>query len=169
MPLVSVRNHDELEAVVLAFTHLERNVKNAVNRATRSELAPIWTEEVNANLRTRMDKLVLGAGVRVKAGNPPVVMAAQSTRAIGKRLVPAEDWAGWEFGADRDKTTTYTRKTKKGGRANVTRHTARQMPPRRRQGRVAYPALAQAAPRLAALWVQTVVRQVHLAAEGQED
>jgi hypothetical protein len=170
MPLVSVREHDELRAVVLAFGRLERTVKNAINRQTRAELAPIWTDEVDRRLRTGMDRLVVGAGVRVKAGNPPVVQAAQSTRAIGKRLVPADQWQGWEFGYGDPKThtATYTRRTKKGGRAGVTRHTARQMPPRRRQGRIAYPALTSAAPRLAALWVATVVRCVHQAAEGKE-
>jgi hypothetical protein len=165
---ISVRDHRELKAVVLAFARLQNTVKNEINKATRSTLNPIWQGEVRQNVRTRMDAKVVAAGVRVKAGNPPVLQAAQSVRAIDGRLRPADDWQGWEFGSSsRSATTTYTRKSKKGGTHKVTRHTMAQMPPMRRQGRVAYPAMAETVPRIAALWVQTVVRVVHEAAEGK--
>jgi hypothetical protein len=166
--VLSVRDNDELKAVVIAFTQLPRAVTKDINAATREVLNPIWKSEVESRLRTPMDRVVLGAGVRVKAGNPPVVQAATSTRGVGKtrRLKPADDWQGFEFGADRNKKTTYTRKSKNGGSHQVTRRTARQMPPIKRTGRVAYPALAEVAPRMAARWVQGVVRIVHEAAEG---
>ncbi|WP_263732558.1 hypothetical protein [Cellulomonas sp. SG140] len=165
---LSVRNHDELKAVVLAFTRLDKTLKRDINAQTRAVLGPVWQQEINARLRTPMDSLVIGAGVRVKAGNPPVVQAAQSRKAIGGRLRPATDWAGWEFGSEGYRRTTYTRKSKNGGTHKVTRNTMKQMPPRYRTGRVAYPALAKVAPRMAALWVQTVVRAVHQAAEGRD-
>lgn len=168
MFVLSVRNHEELRAVVLAFKALDRTLKRDINAQTRAVLGPVWQQEVAARLRTPMDSLVLGAGVRVKAGNPPVVQAATSRKAIGGRLRPANDWQGWEFGSEGYRRTTYDRRSKNGGTHTVTRNTMTQMPPRYRTGRVAYPALAATAPRMAALWVQTVVRAVHLAAEGKE-
>jgi hypothetical protein len=165
---ISVRDHRELTAVVLAFTRLENTVRNEINRATRATLNPIWQGEVRSKVRTKMDEKVIAKGARVKPGNPPVLMAAQSTKAIGGRLRPADDWQGWEFGADRSKTSTYDRRNPTAaGTHGVTRHASRQMPPVTRTGRVAYPALAGTALRAAALWVQTVVRVVHEAAEGK--
>jgi hypothetical protein len=163
---LSVRDHRELQAVVLAFTRLQTTVKREINAATRTHLNPIWQGEIRARVRTRMDEKIMAAGAKVKAGNPPVLQAAASVRAIGGRLRPADDWQGWEFGADPTRVTTYTRKSKGGGTHQVTRHTTRQMPPVTRQGRVAYAGLAGTVPRAAALWVQTVVRVVHDAAEG---
>jgi hypothetical protein len=164
---ISVRDHRELTAVVLAFGRLENTLRTEINRQTRTTLGPIWTAEIGKHVRTRMDAKIMGAGAKVKAGNPPVLQAAQSTKAIGGRLRPADDWQGWEFGSDKSKTSTYSRKSKKGGTHQVTRHASRQMPPRIRAGRVAYPSMAGTVPRLASLWVSTVVRSVHEAAEGK--
>ena len=164
---ISVRDVSELKAVVLAFARLENTVRTQINQATRSAANPIWQGEVQAKVRTPMDAKILAAGARVKAGNPPVLQAAQSTRAIGGRLRPAENWQGWEFGTDRNKVSTYTRKSKKGGTHKVTRHASKHMPSPTRSGRVVYPAAAGSIPRFAALWVQTVVRCVHEAAEGK--
>lgn len=167
MRLISVRDHRELRATVIAFSRLPSTIRTEINRATRSQVNPIWQGEIAAHSRTSMDALVLAKGARVKAGNPPVLQAATSTRAIGRdrRLKPAEQWAPYEFGANKNKVTTYDRKTQHGRQAKVTRHTTRQLPTRIRQGRVVYPAAKAAIPRIASLWVQTVVRCVHEAAE----
>lgn len=169
---ISVRDHKELKAVVLAMTRLESSVRREVNKATRTALAPIWTDSVQRRLaRTRnpLDRRILGVNVRVKAGNPPVLMAAGSTRAIGGRLKPADYWWAWEFGGTPGAYGTYQRRNpKSGGTHRVRRRTAAQLPVRVKEGRVLYPAVADAAPRLAALWVQTVVRTVHEAAEGRQ-
>lgn len=166
---ISVRDIDQLRAVVLAFKVLPRDIRNDINKATREALNPIWRGEIEARLQSPMDKRVLGSGVRVKAGNPPSVLAATSTRAIGssRRLKPAEGWAPWEFGADRDKVTTYTRRSTKGKTHQVKRHTARQMPARTKDGRVIFPAYHATVPRMASRWVQGVVRLIHEAAEGK--
>lgn len=164
---ISVRDVSELKAVVIAFSRLENNVRTEINQATRTHANPIWTGEVSRNVRTPMDQKMLAASARVKAGNPPVLQAAQSTRAIGGRLRPAENWQGWEFGTDRNKVSTYNRKSKNGGTHKVVRHASRHMPSATRNGRVIYPAAANSIPRFASLWVQTVVRIVHEASEGK--
>jgi hypothetical protein len=165
---ISVRDSDELRAVVLAFKVLPRALRTEINKATRETLNPIWQEEVRERLVSPMDARVLGAGVRVKAGNPPVVQAATSTRAIGRtrRLRPASSWQAWEFGAA-DTVTTYRRTSTKGTTHTVKRHTRRGLPPRTRDGRVIHPAYRAAVPRMASRWVQGVVRLIHEAAEGK--
>lgn len=163
--MLSARGSDQLRAVALAMKLIERDVRNAINRATRQTMTPVWRDAVAANARTGLDRRVVATGVRIAAGNPPALVAATSKRALRGGLVPVETWQAVEFGADREKVTTYSRRSPKGTQHQVTRHTARQMPQRRRGGRVAYPAVKQFAPRLAALWVQIVVRQIHEAAE----
>lgn len=167
MDLISVRDVRELKATVLAFARLPATIRTEINRQTRAQANPIWQGEIAEHTRSKMDALVIAKGARVKAGNPPVLQAATSTRPIGGRLRPADEWAAFEFGANRGKRSTYDRRKKRGGRAKVTRHTAAQLPTRIRKGRVAYPSAAESIPRLASLWVQTVVRCVHEAAEGK--
>ena len=94
-----------------------------------------------------------------------MAIAASSRRALRGGLVPADQWHAVEFGADREKVTTYQRRSPKGNLHRVSRHTARQLPPRRRAGWVAYPALAEFLPRALRLWSQLIVRKYAEAAE----
>jgi hypothetical protein len=163
--VLSVTGSAALQAAVLALKSARRDVKSDINKQTRATMSPVLKAEVESRARSRMDKRVIAAGTRVKAGNPPAGLAAQSKRKLPGGLIPAQDWGGVEFGSDRGKITTYTRATRKSGRVSVTRHTARQMPARSPKGRVAYRALREVAPRMAALWVQTIVRVFNEAAE----
>jgi hypothetical protein len=166
--VLSVRGSRELKAVSLALKAARRDVRNDINKATRATLGPVWKEEVASRARSAQDRKVIVAGARILAGNPPVLVAATSTRRLKGGLVPAVSWAGIEFGASGDDVTTYNRTSSKGGSHKVTRHTERQLPPRYRKGRVAFPAAAEIAARAAALWVQLVVRKFNEAAETGE-
>jgi hypothetical protein len=166
--VISVRGSRELKAVVIAVKAARQSVRNDINKATRATLGPVWKAEVASRARTQQDRKVLAQGARILAGNPPVLVAAKSTRKLKGGLVPVESWAGVEFGASGDDVTTYTRTSTKGTSHKVTRHTERQLPPRYRKGRVVYPASAEIAARAAALWVQLVVRVFHEAFEAGE-
>jgi hypothetical protein len=67
-------------------------------------------------------------------------------------LLPKQDYAPAEFGANHKKKA-YRRK----GHV-VTRNTTAQFKPRNMKGYVFYPAAREMIPRLASLWVQTVVK-----------
>lgn len=155
----------ELRAVVLSLRAATPELRREMNSRARQEMGPVWKAEVGQRLQTDLDRRVIGAGVRIKAGNPPAALAAQSRRRLRGGLVPAEEWAPVELGANRAKTATYRRTSPKGRTHSVTRHTARQLSARRRSGRVALPAIAELAPRLASLWAATIVRTVLDAAE----
>lgn len=167
--MLSARGSRELRAAGLAMKLVERDARNSINRSMRSTMNPVWRRAVADRARTRLDQRVLNTGVRVAPGSPPVLYAAGSTRALPGGLVPANTFYAVEFGADQDTVTTYQRRSAKGTTHQVTRHTSRQLPARRRQGRVVYPAAAELGPRLASLYVQTIVRGIHEAAEKGED
>ncbi|MEV7972865.1 hypothetical protein [Cellulomonas sp. NPDC089187] len=159
-----------LTAVVVGMKLVAREVRNDINRATTATLGPKWKALVQVNAARRMDGLMLATGVRAKGGNPPMLLAAQSRRAVGrtKRLVPQQDWAAWEFGGDRGHVATYTRRNRSGsGTHKVTRHTNRHLRPRKRSGYTVYPALADFLPDAVSLWVQLFMKKVYDAAEGK--
>ncbi len=169
---LSVEADDTLKASVLAMKAADRDLKRAINTATRETMNPVWRSLVTANLAgTRAPtSAVLDKGVRIAAGNPPVAKAAQSTRNVGRGgpLVPAKHYAAFEFGAgNRNAYSRYKRKGRKGGSHDVARRTMRGLPPRNRTGWVVYPAFAEIAPRMVSLWVQIIVKKYHDAAEGK--
>ncbi|TDE91588.1 hypothetical protein EXU48_15695 [Occultella glacieicola] len=169
--MLSVEDHRELQAAVLALKAAPRALRTAINKTTRETMNPEWKALVSANasgLRNPGSR-VLTSGAKIKAGNPPVAQAAQSRRGIGegKRLVPNEHYFLWEFGVGNpEKVSTYTRKSKNGGTHQVRRRTNRGKPRLVKAGRVFYPAFAELAPRMVSLWVQTIVKIYADALEG---
>ena len=158
----------ELKAAILAMKAADRSLRSDINRSTVQVGNQIWKPLVAAHATRHMDTRVLAVGTRVKGGTPPVAVAANSKRAIGGRLIPAESWPAWEFGVgNRDAYSRYRRKSRKGTWHDVERRTMRGLPSRQPKGRVVYPAFAEAAPRMVSLWVQTIVRKYADAAEGR--
>jgi hypothetical protein len=104
---------------------------------------PVWRSLVDEHASSPIDKRVLAKGARVAAGNPPTAIAASSRRPLSGGFIPADDWPGREFGANRNATTTYTRRSPAGTTHQVTRHTRRQLPARNPSGRVVYAAVRQ--------------------------
>lgn len=166
--MLSVQGSAELRAVSRAVAAARRDVRNNLNRATRTTLNPVWRERVAAHARTDLDRQVLVKGARILAGNPPVLKAATSTRKLKGGLVPAVQYFAVEFGGDRGKVETYHRTSPKGRAHDVHRHTARQLPVRRRTGRVVMAAVEDIAPRATSLWVQLVVKTFAEAFEAGE-
>jgi len=166
--VLSVYGSRELGDVVTALKAARRDIRNDIARGTREVMNPVWRQLVSERAFLRVDEKVLGTGVRIMAGNPPTLVAAASKRRLRGGLVPAEQWHALEFGADRDAVSTYTRRSRNGGTHQVKRrHTTRQLPARTRHGHVVFPAAREIAPRMAALWVQIIVRKFSDAAEGR--
>lgn len=166
--MLSVKGDDRLKAATLALKAAPREVRKIVTDDTRTVMGPVWVGEVNARASTRADTLVIAKGARIKSGNPPTAVAASSTRKLRGGLIPADTWGPIEFGSPgRDKATTYRRKNRKGGGTHsVTRRTRAQLPAAAPAGRVAFPAFAEVAPRVVALWVASIVRAYYTALQG---
>lgn len=157
----------EIQAAVIALRRVERPIARAINQESRRTMAPVFVAAVDKRATRKRDRAILARGVRIAAGNPPSFKAAQSRRPLSGGLIPAEGWSGVEFGANREAFTTYQRRSPAGVTHTVTRRTKRQLAPVNKRGWVVHPAIAETAPRLVSLWVQTIVRIVHEAAEGK--
>jgi len=169
--VLSVGDDRVLKAAVLAFKAADRDLRADINRATREKMNPVWRDVVQSRAAGQggLTSRMLGAGAKIAAGNPPVAKAAQSTRKVGRGLVPADDYGPWEFGVpNREKFTRYTRRNRvAGGSHKVRRRTMRGLPSKASGGRVVYPAWSEVAPRMVSLWVQLIVKTYHDAAEGR--
>lgn len=164
---IRVGDFPELRAAALAMKRVGRELRGEINRATVSTMGPVWKNLIESRTQHPLSREVLMKGARVKGGNPPTLLAAKSVRRFSGGLIPGDQWAAFEFGADRTKTTTYDRTSTKGARHRVTRHTRYQLPKRKSTGWTVFPAVGEFAPRLVSLWVQIVVRKIHEAAEGK--
>ena len=149
----------ELRAAVLAMKRADATVRRDVAQRMRETMNPAWRSEVTSGA-TGMAGRVLAGGARIAGGNPPQLVAASSRRKIGRGVIPDRHWAGYEYGANHGTTRTVT--SAKGTRYR--RHVMRHLPARGK-GRVLEPAAARILPRIAAYWVQSVVRAFMDAAE----
>lgn len=171
MLTVSVRNAPaELRAAVLAMKRADSVVRRDVSARMRESMNPAWRAEVTERTPAGLAGRLLNVGVRITGGNPPQLVAASSRRKVGNggTLTPDTNWPGWEYGASGDDEKTYTTRSRAGTAYKVTRHTERQMPARRRNGRVLGPAVQAILPRVAAYWTQSVIRAFMDAAEGKD-
>jgi len=146
---ISAFESPELQATILAINGMDLELKTQIRKATRSITEPEWTRELNAHASTLMETRVLSQTARVTVSNQNITL---KTGQLSRRMTGGSPLASLtpavEFGANRNKVT-------KG------RHTARQFKKRNRKGYVAMPAAADIIPRIASLWVQTVVRTFH--------
>lgn len=165
--MLKVGDDSRLDAVIYGLKLVERDVRNRINREARATLKPIWQQEIQKNLAgtDTFTARMIGKGL-VSGGNPPVMRAATSRRPLrpGGLAPDTEGYLG-EFGGYSASFSMYRRRSKNGGRHDVTRRTRLGLPRTERTGRVVYPAAAEAAPRMASLWVQTFVRAVYDALE----
>lgn len=156
--MLSVRGSRELQAATLALKGADRDLRRMIYAAMRDTMNPVWQRAVAEQMTAGIDSKVIMPGTLIKAGNPPVMQAAASKRKVGRGIIPNDMWAGFEYGANRESFSRYTRKTKRGGQVQVERRTMRHLRPRKRGGYVLGPAVAKVAPRLAALATQVVVK-----------
>ena len=166
--VASVNTSRQLQAVVLAFRLMDKELKRDINKATREEMNPVWKGLVELEAQAPGTHAVLVPGTRIQAGNPPVAKAANVyVRKLSGGAVPADLARNMEFGVNnRDRFKTYDRKNRKtGGTHKVTRRTLRQFPQAVKGGRAVYPAFAELAPRMSKLWAQLVVKKTHEAFE----
>lgn len=150
---IDVRGSDELRDIVLAISQSDRDVQRAIRVHTKAQLAPAWGKEVVSQSSTRLENRVLAATTVVSVSNQNIrIQSASKGRKLSGGLIPKADYHPVEFGAN-DTKVTYKRRGH-----TVTRNTRAQFKPHNRKGYVFYPAARRMIPRLASLWVQTVVK-----------
>lgn len=153
----AVEGPDEIRAAVLAMKRADKDLRKDINARTRATMGPEWTQGLADHVTRTTDRVIL-AGARIAAGNPPQLVAGNSKRKVGRALVPVENWPLWEYGTNQHYRHEYTRRSKGGGTHTVKRDTMAGQRRRSRTGYVIGPTVATLLPRLASLWVQTIVR-----------
>lgn len=150
----------ELRAAVLAMKRADKDVRDAISNDLRGVMGPAWASLLPQFATGLPIEKTLLVGVRIAAGNPPQLIAANSRRKIGRGLIPTEHWPLAEYGTGQPQAfTTYDRKNRAaGGTHKVRRRTRTGLPAYRKGGRVIGPAVARFLPRVCAFWVQSVVR-----------
>lgn len=156
---ISLFSSKELQSVVLRLKGMDREIASQINKQTRTVAEPVWKEAVGANVTDRLEARVLANTARVSVSRANVTL---KSAAIGKTLTggakPPELYHAVEFGANRDEYV---------GTDRGKRRTKRQFKARNAKGYAVYPAAAEVIPRIASLWVQTLVRTFHEAIEGK--
>lgn len=151
------------------FRQLPKELKNDLRSVQRTETLPIWREEINKRKDvTPLAARVYKSGITVKTGANLVLQAKGSTKKIGDRGIRQNNLLGAaEFGSTPNNYTKYYRKSPTGSRHTVTRRTRAGLPHKRKGGYVAVPASKAAISRIQSLTIQTTIRRIHLASEGQ--
>lgn len=163
---ISVYNSRELQAVLLGIRAFDREARRNLRRETKAIAQTAWQKALAEHSETRLEALVLSKTGRVAVSDQNVTLqSARVGRSLAGGLKPSESWHAVEFGGDQNATETYEARSKTGKTFSVTRHTRRQLRPRKKAGYVVYPALAEMIPRIASLWVQTFVRTFYEALE----
>ncbi|NYD65985.1 hypothetical protein [Agromyces atrinae] len=161
---IDARASREIQATLFAIKLAAKDVRKQIRVHTKAMIGPEWAKAVNEAAKSPLDKriartstvAVADRGVTLRMGTKGFLKNSTRIDEIVKEN---------EFGASREGESTY-RSRRGSARFEVTRHTQRQLPPKYRKGRVAYPSAARLIPRLASLWVQTTVRTFHDAIEG---
>lgn len=153
MARIDVRGDKQLQAIILALKSSDREVRSAMRSFTKARIVKPWMSELLEASHTRLERLTIGATATVAVSDQNIrIQAATKGRKLSGGFVPKVDYPGVEFGANHQKVR-YMRKGHP-----VRRNTTAQLRPRNRRGYVFYPTAKRMIPRLASLWVQTVVK-----------
>jgi hypothetical protein len=159
---LDINGSQELQDIARAIAASDAEVRKAIRVFTKAELTRPWLEAINSEASTTLERRVISSTATIAVSDVNIrIQSAAKGRRLKGGLNPKEDYAPVEFGAH-PKMTTYTRKGHK-----VTRNTHAQFKPQNRKGYVFYPAARKMIPRLASLWVQTVVKTYALIFDGK--
>lgn len=160
----------EYRAVIFAMKTLPTELRRQVRQHVKKIGQPEFTQVMREHAQTRLEHRALADTARLSSSDQNVRLSSATVgRSLAGGLTPKEQYHAVEFGADRNKRTSFTQTSRKGHRYQVrNKHTAAQLRPRRRNGYVFFPAAAAIIPAIASLFAQTVVRTVGDALDGGE-
>lgn len=144
---IRIGNSRELQAVVVAISQLDAEVRKQIRTQTRAVARPEWEDALRKQATSEQEHklLVRTSRVTVSDQSVQVTAATQKRKALRGGASPYSEGKSFEFGNSRYK----------------------QLPRDTKGGRVFYPAAAEMIPRILALWAQTAVRTAAEALEGK--
>lgn len=153
--------------MLLALKVLPRELTKQTRRFTKQLVDKEWKPALAKRAVTPIQRAVL-VRTAVSSVTPTNVTLKSATKGKVSSGTPSQVLAsGAEFGADMDRYSRYSRRSPKGRTHTVTRRTARAFGWHRgREGRVVFPAAQDIAPRVASIYVQTLLRTTAETLEG---
>lgn len=144
-----------LSTLIQAMRGLDTEVRTQIGRHTKTHAQPIWAEEMRGQVQTRL-QAKLAASARTGVTTRNVFLRAGAVGKVGNTPLSSVATA-IEFGAH--PATMIQTRSRRGNPYKRRMGSTFRLP--RRRGYVAYPASAEAIPRVASLWVQTAIRTIH--------
>lgn len=161
---LDVTNSRELQAVLLAVRQAPAELQKQIRQHTKAISDPEWRKAVTEQADTRLQHRILAETTRTTPSNQNIRLAsAGSAKRLSGGLSPSKNGKVVEFGANPARTVE--QRSRSGKRYK--RRMGNAFGPLTRKGNAVYPAAARMIPRIASLWVQTVVRTLHDALEGK--
>lgn len=155
--MLDVQKSPELQAAIFALKSVRADVRRDINKEARSKLGGLWVPALQRRAATSLEQRIILPGAKARAGGEGFSMvAASSSRKLRGGLVPAQDYAGAEFGAT-PKTATFQRRSRRGRVHQVTATVNRQFRGRSKNGRIAFDAASELGTKLVASWVVALV------------
>ena len=145
------------------YRRADKQLRKEFNKAASSQGNPWLRHAIRRNAKGPQDVKIANTA-RLRNGQRPGVVVGGSGR-IGRE--PIRNLVReYEFGADREYRVRYASTSEKGKRYPVTRHTQRQLPWRRPNGRFVYPAVAEVAPQVVSMWLAILMDTYEGATRG---
>jgi hypothetical protein len=165
---LDVRSSRALLATILALRQTDKAVQANIRKYTKEAIMPEFKRSMTEHASTLLEQRTLVATARATVSNQNITLKSGSVgRALSGGLLPKRDAHAVEFGANRQAKTTYAATSTRGRPFTVSRRTKAQLRPRKRNGYVFFPTIADLTPRILSLWVQTTVRTLAEALEGK--
>lgn len=150
---IDVRGEKDMQTLIAALKNSETDVRRAIRTYAKAELTTPWLSAINKRASSAVETRVLAATATVAVSDQNIrITSAAKGRSLSGGLRPKLDYGPVEFGMQ-PRRSAYTRKGHK-----VTRRVGTQFKAPNRKGYVFYPAAREMIPRLASLWVQSVVK-----------
>jgi len=154
---ISVLVSSELQAVSQAIRGLDREVAAQLRKHTKAIVEPVWQEAVRGRVDNRLQTRVLSDTARAGVSDQNVMLRSASAGRVSSGAPASMLSTAVEFGASPDKIIT----TRSRNGKVYKRRMGRVFNLPRRNGYVVFPAAREVIPRIASLWVSTVIRTVH--------
>jgi hypothetical protein len=154
--MLNVRGDETVAAAAAYYGQLDQPTRKALREQAR-RWAPTLIKQAVLGAHSKQQGAVASSGSTTLSGNGLVALFGSAGRLGGTSMRTIA--APYEFGTnDRERKTRYLSRHRISKKAmTVTRRTRRQLPPYRRTGYFAYPAVAETTPTLVGMWVKAII------------
>ena len=155
---IDVFDSRELQATLVALKVLPSEITKASRKYTKALVDGEWQKGLSERAVTPLQRTTLVTTAVSSVTDRNVALKSATKGRVGRGTPSSVVAKGAEFGADINAYSRYQRRSPKGTVHTVTRRTTRGFGHFRPKGRVVYPTANDILPRVASIYVQTLLR-----------